>query len=87
MKPSASQKKTIAKRQVHPAAVSPVSGMKKVTVNLPATLLEPLDGMGTTELIRHALKEYRHRWACQELLKLQGKVKFDITYEQLKSER
>lgn len=60
--------------------------MRKITVNLPAKLLEGMD-MGATELIQKALKEYRHRWACDMLRQMRGKVKFDITYAQLKKER
>lgn len=81
------KKKTIAKRQRHPTAVSPLPGMKKVTVALPPHLLEPINGMGTTEMIREALKEYRHRWACDSLRSMRGKVKFDLTYKELKELR
>jgi hypothetical protein len=44
-------------------------------------------GLGVTDLLRQALKEMRHRRACREVLKLRGKVKWTIPYEQIKAER
>ena len=60
--------------------------IRKVTVNLPARLLEGTE-LGTTELIREALKWYRHKLACEALLALRGKVKFGMTYQELKELR
>jgi len=37
--------------------------------------------------LKEALREYNHRWACQELRKLRGKIKFDLTYEEMKEDR
>lgn len=63
--------------------------MRKITVNLPAKLLRGLgeNGENLTDTIREALKAYRHRQACQALLALRGKVKFDMTYEEMKEDR
>ena len=60
--------------------------MRKITVNLPAHLLDATlsgSGRGLTEVIREALEEYNHRQACRRLLQLRGKVKFALSYEQL----
>ncbi len=59
---------------------------RKITAHLPVRLLEHKT-MGTTELIREALKWYRHKEACDALLKLKGKVKFGMTYQELKDMR
>lgn len=64
----------------------PHSMMRKITVNLPAHLLEGME-MGTTELIREALKTYRHQRACEQLKNLRGKVTLDFSYATLKAER
>jgi hypothetical protein len=64
--------------------------MRKITVHLPAQWLEDemtATGLGVTDLLRQALKEMRHRRACREVLKLRGKVKWTIPYEQIKAER
>jgi len=63
---------------------------KKITVNLPAHLLANLPeitGKNMTESIEEALRELRHRWACNELLKLKGKVKFEMTWQEMKALR
>lgn len=60
--------------------------MRKITVNLPADLVDGslrVSGKNLTETIREALAEANHRWACRRLLELRGKVRFDLTHEQL----
>lgn len=65
---------------------SSAPGIRKITVSVPEHLLEHAE-MGTTELIREALKWYRHKEACDALLALRGKVKFGMTYQELKDMR
>ncbi|MDX2072756.1 MAG: hypothetical protein SFX19_00130 [Alphaproteobacteria bacterium] len=64
--------------------------IRKITINLPASLID-MAMLGSekslTETIREALKRYAHHLACQELLALKGKVKFSLTYEQMKALR
>lgn len=60
--------------------------MRKVTINLPAELVEAsldVSGKGLTETIREALAAQNHAWACQRLLELRGKVTFGASYEEL----
>jgi hypothetical protein len=60
--------------------------IRKVTVNLPEKLLYH-ETLGPTELIREALKWYQHKRACEWLLSMRGKLKFDMTYKELKELR
>lgn len=63
---------------------------RKITVNLPASLITPLPGeenINLTEIIKQALREYRNRKAWLALKELRGKVKFDLTYEEMKEDR
>ena len=63
---------------------------RKITINLPASLIDSAmkgHGNNMTETIKEALRRYNHHRACQELLALKGKVKFDMSYEQLKELR
>lgn len=63
--------------------------MRKVTMNLPASLVESATevlGKGNlTEAVREALKEALHREACKELLAMRGKVKFAYDWKQLRA--
>ncbi|NBX03857.1 MAG: hypothetical protein EBR02_07365 [Alphaproteobacteria bacterium] len=64
--------------------------IRKITVNLPVSLIDPLlksGDLSLTETIKQALKEYRNRQAWKALSELRGKVKFDLTYEQIKEDR
>ncbi len=64
--------------------------MRRVTVRLPKKLLEDcmeLSGLGVTATIRLALEALRRMRAQHQLLALQGKIKFDRTYEQIKADR
>ncbi len=68
----------------------PVTETRKITVNLPVSLIEPFTrdkNSNLTETIKQALIEYRHQLACQELIDMQGKVKFLLTAEELKELR
>lgn len=62
---------------------------KKVTLMLPADLVErapeALGKRSLTEAVRDALQDALHRQACQELIALRGKVKFDLTWQQVKA--
>jgi len=63
-----------------------MSAMRKVTVNLPAELVDDLPekaGKTLTEAIRTAVREYRHRLASQRLLAAGGTSKCDETGEEL----
>lgn len=64
-----------------------MSEMRKVTVNLPAELVDDLpqaSGKSLTEAIRAALVDYRHGLACDALLALRGKVQFSRSWEELR---
>lgn len=64
--------------------------MRKITVDVPADDLaaaQKYTGAGVTETVREALKQLRSARAQQELLKLRGKVKFDMTWEEMKYDR
>ena len=64
--------------------------IRKITVNLPAKLLEGEmrhTGLGITELLRKALEDQRHRRACQSIAALRGKLDLGMTYAQIKAER
>jgi predicted nucleic-acid-binding protein len=66
--------------------MKPSTDTVKVTVHVPRALLEGTN-MGTTDLIREALKHYRHRQACEALLAMKGKVKLGVNANQLKDLR
>ena len=72
--------------QAHTRRLVTAEPLRKITVNIPAYLLED-EQLGTTELIREALKEYRQVRAQRALLGMFGKVKWDIPYAQMKAER
>ncbi|MEQ1789583.1 MAG: hypothetical protein ABL857_03985 [Rickettsiales bacterium] len=68
----------------------PAIETRKITVNLPVSLIESLmcdKENNLTETIKKALIDYKHHRACQELLDMQGKVKFMLTAEELKELR
>jgi len=63
---------------------------QKITVNLPVNLINKTmayNDKSMTETIREALKQYNHARACDALMALRGKIKFDLTYEQIKEDR
>lgn len=67
-----------------------MSEMRKITVQVPETLLEKAQaytGEGVTQTVTAALKRLASIQAQQEALKLRGKVKFSVSYDQIKRER
>jgi len=64
-----------------------MSEMRKVTVFLPAQLVETAmktSGAGLTETLRHALRHYNHHAASRKLLAMRGKVKFESDWRELR---
>lgn len=67
-----------------------MNDMRKITVEVPAADLEGAQaytGQGVTETVRAALAKLRSIRAQQELLKLRGKVKFSMTWQEMKYDR
>ena len=60
--------------------------MRKITVDVDERGLEAAraEGAGVAETVREALRELAHRRASQRLLALKGKVKFDMTWQELR---
>jgi hypothetical protein len=65
---------------------APDPELRKITVSVPARLIEHKT-MGTTELIREALKWYRHKEACDVLRTLRGTLDLGITSQEIKELR
>jgi hypothetical protein len=64
--------------------------MRKITVEIQSDLLDRVQaftGEGVTETVRAALKRLDSIRAQQELIKLRGKVKFSMTWEEMKYDR
>ena len=64
--------------------------VRKITVEVPAHDLEmaqELTGEGITETVRAALKKLASIRAQNELRKLRGKVKFSMTWQEMKYDR
>ncbi len=64
--------------------------LRKITVQVPEGDLaraQELTGEGVTETVRAALKKLASIQAQRRLLDLQGKVKFSMTWEELKYDR
>lgn len=65
--------------------------MKKVTMNLPADLVEDapkyLGKSSLTEAVREALQEAMHRQACKQLIEMRGKIEFGMTWQEMKALR
>ena len=54
-----------------------MSALRKITVNLPADLLDSvtvMTGKGVTEALREALAQYQSRLAWERLAEFRGKV-------------
>lgn len=54
---------------------------KKITLNLPSDLIQDaqkITGVGITETIREALIELKKKKAREEILKLRGKIAFEL---------
>jgi hypothetical protein len=65
-------------------------GMRKITVEVPERDLasaQELTGGGVTETVRAGLRKLASIRAQQRLLKLRGKVKFDMTVEEMRYDR
>jgi hypothetical protein len=60
--------------------------MKKITVDVDARMLEAAraEGAGVAETVREALERLAHLRANQRLLALRGKVKFDMTWQEMR---
>ena len=61
--------------------------LRKITVQVSQHDLEAAQaytGEGVTETVRKALKKLASMRAQQELLKLRGKVKFDLTLDEMR---
>ena len=64
--------------------------MRKITVEVPNDDLAAAQdyiGAGVTETVRAALKRLRSDRAQQKALELRGKVKFSMTWQEMKSDR
>jgi hypothetical protein len=64
--------------------------MRKITVQVPEAVLEKAQaytGEGVTQTVTAALKRLASVQAQQELLKLRGKVKFSMTWQEMKYDR
>jgi dihydroxyacetone kinase len=66
------------------------AGLRKITVEVPVhdlAMAQQLTGSGVTETVRTALKKLASIHAQQRLLKLRGKVKFDLTLDEMRYDR
>ncbi|MBU6296757.1 MAG: hypothetical protein KGJ79_00755 [Alphaproteobacteria bacterium] len=64
--------------------------MRKITVEVPAGDLQAAQdytGAGVTETVRAALAKLRSDLAQKKALELQGKVKFSMTWQEMKYDR
>lgn len=61
--------------------------MRKITVNLPAALLEGLEEGGLTETIREALEAHRRKALFAKLEARRGKVDFGMSWQEMKYDR
>ena len=67
-----------------------MSELRKITVQVPEAVLEKAQaftGEGVTQTVNAALKQLASFQAQQELLKLRGKVKFSMTWQEMKYDR
>ena len=67
-----------------------MSVQRKITVSVPQDLLvsaQKETGAGVTETVREGLKKLASLRAQRELLALRGKVKFSMTWEEMKQDR
>ena len=61
--------------------------MRKITANLPASLVDSameISGTGLTETLREALRDYNHHAASQRMLGMRGKLKFEMHWRELR---
>jgi hypothetical protein len=67
-----------------------MSELRKITVQVPDSLLEKAQaytGEGVTQTVTEALRRLASVQAQQQALKLRGKVKFSVSYDEIKRER
>ncbi len=67
-----------------------MASTQKITIEVPTATLKralQITGQGITATVRHGLELVTARHAQQELLRLQGKVKFSKTWQELKDDR
>ena len=67
-----------------------MTDMKKITVEVPEDILasaQAFTGEGVTETVRRALRKLASIRVQQEARKLRGKVKFSMTWQELKYDR
>jgi len=67
-----------------------MSEMRKITAFVPAKTLEAAQaytGQGITETLRVALEKLARQRAYEQLRALRGKVKFDISLDELREDR
>jgi hypothetical protein len=67
-----------------------MSEMRKITAFVPADLLasaQAYTGQGVTETLRQALERLAHQAFYDRLKALRGKVKFDISLDELREDR
>jgi Arc/MetJ-type ribon-helix-helix transcriptional regulator len=65
-------------------------GLRKITVEVPAhdlAMAQELTRGGVSETVRAALKKLASIQAQRRLLKLRGRVKFDLTLEEMRYDR
>jgi hypothetical protein len=70
--------------------VAGMGEMRKITVEVPDDDLAAAQdyiGAGITETVRAALKRLRSDRAQQKALELRGKVKFSMTWQEMKYDR
>ncbi|HXZ67370.1 MAG TPA: hypothetical protein VEH07_02155 [Alphaproteobacteria bacterium] len=64
--------------------------MRKITVEVPTDLLEKAQeetGHGVTDTVREGLELLQRRRAYRRLKELRGKVKFSMTWQEMKEDR
>ncbi|MEQ1866934.1 MAG: hypothetical protein ABL996_20025 [Micropepsaceae bacterium] len=64
--------------------------MRKITVRVPADLLAAAQmetGAGITETVRKGLELLRRAHAYRQMEKLRGKVKFDLSLDEIRNDR
>jgi hypothetical protein len=67
-----------------------MSEMRKITAFVPAELLasaQAYTGEGVTETLRQGLEKLAHQAFYDRLRALKGKVKFDISLDELREDR
>ncbi|MFO1186882.1 MAG: hypothetical protein U1E87_05205 [Alphaproteobacteria bacterium] len=67
-----------------------MSNLRKITVEVPADLLaraQTETGKGITDTVREGLEVLRRRNAFRRLRELRGKVKFSMTWQEMKEDR